>query len=323
MLTDVIYGRGNDLKSEVDLRMKWRKLGKICDANSLGLSWCKTNVMCPMPYANGNKLRVFLGLCDEENRSRIGYIDVDGNNPTTIVKISEKPVLDFGQRGRFDESGVLPASLLEDDGKLYFYYSGFRKPQTVPYEIFGGLAVSEDGGDTFNRLHETPILDRCDGEVFMRAPIEAVKLNGKYKIWYGGGSEWFDRGDKMAPKYGLKFLESDTRDRFLGVSKHALDMTEDEYGLAMPQIWEENGILRMIYSIRSLSQGYRMGYAESTDGIFFHRKDEEMEIDVSDEGFDSEMVCYGRMAEFAGKKYLFYCGNHYGRGGIGCAVLEE
>ena len=69
--------------------------------------------------------------------------------------------------------------------------------------------------------------------------------------------------------------------------------------------------------------GYRMGYAESEDGIRYERKDQEVGIDVSESGWDSEMVCYPFVFNHKGQKYMLYCGNGYGKTGFGYAILEE
>ncbi len=302
--------------------MQWEKCGKILDAETFGLKWFRLNAMTPVPYMRGDALRLFVGMCDEENRSRVGYIDLSPKNPSEIIGFSPSPVLDLGEKGMCDEDGCLPSSLLLEDGKLYFYYSTYQRQCNVPYAIFSGLAVSNDNGDSFTRLHKVPILDRKDDELFQRSAIEIQKIGDKYRIWYTSGCGWFDRGDKQAPFYDLKCLESDKKDEFLGKPKLSLKLQGDEYGLTMPQVWRENGIFKMIYSVRSVSKGYRLGYGESEDGIYFHRMDEKMEIDVSPDGFDSEMICFGRMITVESGTYLFYSGNHYGRGGIGYARLK-
>lgn len=97
----------------------------------------------------------------------------------------------------------------------------------------------------------------------------------------------------------------------------------DEFGITSPQIWYKDGLYHMIYSYRSIQEGYRMGYAISEDGICWRREDSKMGIEVSLDGWDSEMVCYGKMVVCENKTYLFYCGNHYGRDGIGYAYLSD
>ena len=44
-------------------------------------------------------------------------------------------------------------------------------------------------------------------------------------------------------------------------------------------------------------------------------------IDVSDDGWDSEMICYPFVFDHKGKRYMLYNGNDYGKKGFGLAIL--
>ena len=46
-------------------------------------------------------------------------------------------------------------------------------------------------------------------------------------------------------------------------------------------------------------------------------------IDVSKNGWDSEMICYPYVFDHKGKRYMLYNGNGYGKTGFGLAVLEQ
>lgn len=304
--------------------MKWLKKGFICSHETLNLLWAGKNIMTPLPMLlpDGN-IRLYLTICDKDNVGRVGYVDLDAGNPLKILKVSQTPVLDVGARGTFDEHGVLPTSLLAEEDGLYLYYSAYQKQVSVPYTILSGLAVSHNGGETFTRVSDAPILDRRNGELFQRSAIEIMKKDGRYLMWYTSNLGWINNGIHEAPEYDLKFLQSDRRDVWTGTPVQSIALKGDEYGLTMPQVFFENGIFKMFYSIRSISKGYRLGYAESIDGIVFERKDEEMGIDVSETGFDSEMICFGKILKTPTRTYLFYCGNHYGIGGLGYAELEE
>jgi hypothetical protein len=70
-------------------------------------------------------------------------------------------------------------------------------------------------------------------------------------------------------------------------------------------------------------QSYRLGYAESRDGLGWTRLDHLVGIDRSDDGWDSVMLAYPFVYEHRGRKLLFYNGNGFGESGIGYAVLEE
>ena len=86
---------------------------------------------------------------------------------------------------------------------------------------------------------------------------------------------------------------------------------------------QHQGIFKMFYSIRKKKLGYRLGYAESIDGIHWERKDHLINLDISKNGFDNEMICYASVIEINGKLVMFYNGNNFGDTGVGLAVLEE
>jgi hypothetical protein len=76
----------------------------------------------------------------------------------------------------------------------------------------------------------------------------------------------------------------------------------------------------MWYACRG--ETYRIGYAESADGLSWKRHDAQAGIDVSEEGWDSEMIAYPWVFDHGGRRYMLYNGNGYGETGIGLAVLD-
>ncbi len=81
----------------------------------------------------------------------------------------------------------------------------------------------------------------------------------------------------------------------------------------------------MWYSFRAQPgiDTYRIGYAESMDGLSWRRMDESAGIDVSSSGWDSEMICYPKVFRHKERYYMLYNGNGYGKTGFGLAVLEN
>ena len=79
----------------------------------------------------------------------------------------------------------------------------------------------------------------------------------------------------------------------------------------------------MLYSIRTYSRGYYIGYAESCDGIHWIRKDEEAGIELSESGWDGQNLSYPYVYVYKDKTYLFYNGNGCGKTGFGYAELVK
>lgn len=79
------------------------------------------------------------------------------------------------------------------------------------------------------------------------------------------------------------------------------------------------------YSIgyRGKERGYRIGYASSDDLLHWVRDDSKVGIDISEEGWDSEMISFPHIFELDKNIYMLYLGNQVGRFGFGLAKLES
>lgn len=305
--------------------MIWEKKGLIfCPSGEY--DWMKQFAMLPTPIQKEGAIRLYCGFCTDKNVGRVGYIDVDPVNPKKILKISDKPVLDIGIDGCFDDNGVGPVSILEEQGKLYLYYIGFQLGVKIPYYMFCGLAISEDGGDTFVRYSPTPILDRVNGDLYARCGVNVVKDNDIFKMWYIGSHQtgWTLSDGKLIPFYIMKYMESEDGIHWNKEPVVCMDYkSSDEHGFGRPFVWKEDDIYKILYSIRTYSRGYYIGYAESIDGVHWERKDEEAGIDLSESGWDDQNLSYPYLYQYKEKTYLFYNGNGCGKTGVGFAELIE
>ena len=127
--------------------------------------------------------------------------------------------------------------------------------------------------------------------------------------------------------YHIKYAESSDGISWDRQGIVAIDYKDQlEYAISVPRVLKDpKGKFRMWFSSRASSSAdsYRIRYAESVDGINWVRKDDEVGIDISEDGWDSEMICYPYVFDHDGKKYMLYNGNGYGKTGFGLAVLEE
>ena len=305
--------------------MIWRKLGVVYKPDGAP-DWAVSHAMLPTPMElNKDALRLYLSFRDNQNVGRIGYVDVSAYDPKQILGVSKHPVLDVGLPGTFDENGVVPTCVVHVTASTkYLYYVGFELGMKIRYRLLTGLAVSQDGGKTFRRFRQTPILERSENELYFRCGPFVQKEGNLFKMWYVGGSSWTLVAGKEMPVYELKYLESADGINWPPVGTPCLNLSQpDEHGFGRPFVVKENGLYRLFYSIRRRSLGaYRLGYAESTDGISWWRRDHELGLDVSKEGWDSEAVMYSAIVSLQEKLYMFYNGNNFGETGFGVAVLE-
>jgi predicted GH43/DUF377 family glycosyl hydrolase len=268
---------------------------------------------------DGDIYRIYFSGRNINNQSLIGYVEININEPQKILNISEKPVLNLGKLGTFDGNGVSPTCIVNRKGYKLLYYMGWNAGLNVRASEVSGLAVSQDG-KSFTKYSQAPILQRTNKEPYLIAVISCVLMEGKlWRMWYDSCDEWVN---KDLPRYNIKYAES--RD---GVhwTRHGVVSVDykspEESRISRACVLKDYDRYKMWYCYAMNNDGYRMGYAESVDGIKFHRMDDEVGIDISESGWDSEMICYPFVFDHKGERFMLYCGNGYGRAGFGLARL--
>lgn len=304
--------------------MKWKKLGRIFNPDILetkGLS-CALMPIVEILNEESSLLRVYFSPRDEKSRSQLYYFDFSLNDPFKILNISAEASFVEGTLGAFDDCGVTPGSFSEVDGKKAYYYTGWSLTKTVPMNNSIGLALYNSNNQKFERLAKGPIMTRTLHEPYSCASPFVMKDNGLYRMWYATMDDWKEVNGEPLHYYNIKYAESQDGINWKREATVAINYeNESEYAFGRPFILKEDGIYKMWYAFRG--QYYVIGYAESKDGYNWVRMDHLAGIDVSVEGWDSEMIEYPFILNFKNKKYMFYNGNGYGRTGIGLAVLEE
>lgn len=302
--------------------MRWRKLGLVyCPDGSQW--WARSHAHLPTADVLGDgRIRVYFAGLDEHQYGRIGWVDVDAANPLRVLEIGQEPVLDLGELGTFDDCGVVPSCVIDVGPHKYLYYIGFQRAERVPYMLFSGLAVS-DGSGIFTRLARTPLLDRTPDEPFSRGAPCVLAENGLYKMWYWSCLRWTPSGSDAHYNNVIRYATS--LDGLAWAVHDHICIQPDftlEYSIGRPAVVHDGNLYRMWYAIRAYNQPYRIGYAESSDGITWTRHDDQAGIAASPQGWDSEMICYPNVVTLNGTRLMFYNGNGHGRSGFGCAVLE-
>jgi hypothetical protein len=305
----------------------FEKLGFVYSRNEAPENhWWQSHTMAPTAIEHGDEvIRVYLGCWDVNGISRIGWIDVDKNDPTKVLNVCDSPALDIGEDGCFDENGVFPGHAFKFEDKVILYYTGFQLGQKIRHYNFGGAAVSNDG-DVFTRLSKSPVLDRSEEGLFVRAGQSVIVKDGIFHTVYSAGSSWVDVAGNLRPVYDVIYQTSTSPFNFDNIGNLVIKHdSRVEHGLGRPQIIELNGEIYIFYTRRKLDMKYSFGFSRfSTNDLVSHRLDYQMNIDHSEIGFDSEMIYFPSVVQVktTGRVFLFYSGNGFGGKGLGVMELH-
>ena len=296
----------------------WIKRGLVF-APSQSLDWAVSHASVPCVHVlEAGRVRVFFSARDAEGRSNVGWFDFDPREPGRVLGVSEAPALEPGGPGSFDESGAMASWVVSIEGRTLLYYIGWTRGVTVPFYNTIGLACSEDGGVSFERVVEGPIIGRDRIDPYFTASSCVLRENGRWRMWYVSCTGWELDGGRPKHHYHIRHATSQDGVEWHRTGRVCIDFEhEGEYAIARPSVVRDGDLYRMWYSWRGPS--YRIGYAESEDGLEWTRRDADAGIDVSAGGWDSEMIEYPCVFDYGGRRCMLYNGNDYGRTGIGLA----
>lgn len=311
--------------------MNWEKKGFVY--NTAGdHDWNRTYACGPTVFIVSDKIwRIYFDVRDDYNHSRPTYIDVEAGNPKNILYVHDRPLLDLGKIGTFDDSGITVSTVIRVGDEVWMYYLGWTVRNTVSYHNSSGLAISKDGGKSFTKFSEGPLLSPNYRHPYCNGAIDVMQDGDIFRMWYTHFVEWRVYNKHPEPLYNIAYAESTNGIDWDRPDLISVDFADSQKGgIARPCVIKENGIYRMWYTFRSASDyrtnkanSYRIGYAESTDGKVFKRMDDKFTLTVSDEGWDSIMMTYPHLIKYDGKYFMFYNGNGFGESGFGYAVGEE
>jgi hypothetical protein len=203
--------------------MKWLKQGLIFNADG-ERDWMQTHAQLPVADLRADGLlRIYFSSRDGEGCSRIASLDVNPDDPTRILRLSEEPILPLGRLGTFDDNGMMPSCLVEHEGRKYLYYIGWNPQVTVSYRLAIGLAVSDDEGETWRRLSEGPVSDRSVDEPFFNTAPWVLVEDGLWRMWYISCTGWERVNGWPEPSYHVKYAESDDGIRWRKTGRVCID----------------------------------------------------------------------------------------------------
>jgi hypothetical protein len=263
----------------------------------------------PTPVLLRDRIRIYFS--DRAGgKSYIRFLDVRTDLPSESIGNASGMALSPGQRGCFDDSGVMPSCAVEIASEVYIYYTGWNLDKgQVPYGHGIGIAKCTPEG-SLERIYNGPILDRSASEPFLcNSPYVARDGDG-WRMVYCSGTGWI----RDFPSYSLREARSiDGHKWEVGEYLFQGESFDPEEALSRPCI---SGAA-IYFASRKYDTPYRLETYVAGKG----RRPGGLEL--SADGWDSEMICYPYIIEVGSRRYLFYNGNGYGASGFGYAEWKD
>lgn len=316
--------------------MKWTKRGLLFDPAKYALpAGCSAFAQSPQALVCDGFVRIFFSTRSRDASggylSQVAFADVDPDMQR-VLRTSTRVAIELGEIGCFDEHGIFPFHVIRHDNRVHAFTCGWSRRVSVPVETAIGLAISGDDGATFVRRGPGPVMGPSLTEPFLVGDPFVIVRDGCWHMWYIFGTTWVDAPSEPGPARIYKIAHATSADGLVwrrdGRPIIANRIGADECQ-ALPTVFDLDGKWHMYFCYRYATdfrtnprRGYRLGYASSTDMQTWTRDDEQAGLDLSEAGWDSEMICYPHVCRVGDRLFMLYNGNAFGRGGFGVAVLE-
>lgn len=316
--------------------MKWIKHGLIFNPTEHQLpNACQQFAQSPQALVMDNAIRIYFSTraIDRNGKflSHIAFVDMQ-KNLRDVIRVSDCTVIPLGELGTFDEHGIFPMSVMRHGDAVYGYICGWNRRVSVSVDTGIGLAISHDGGLTFERTGPGPVLAASLHEPCLVGDGFVKAIDGVFYMWYIFGTRWKKYAADAAPDRTYKIGHATSNDGVNWVKEESRQIVPDRLGpdesQALPSVVQIGKRLHMFFCYResfdfrkTKGRGYRIGHAWSDDMINWVRDDDAAVLEGTPSGWDSDMQCYPHVFESDGKVYLLYNGNEFGRLGFGLAEL--
>jgi hypothetical protein len=298
--------------------MRWQKLGKIFDFKPINQDLL-THASNPLAkHLQDDIFRVFFSARDIDNKSSIGFVDIDIF--TKEIHQTSDTVFKYGRDNSFYSHGVSIGNIYTIKSKEFIGFMGWKIEGDNHW--IGDIGRLELIDNHRLELNPKSVFIGCDDEDRVSLSYPWIMFdNAIYKMWYGSTDSWSSSNNEMI--HIIKYATSTDGYHWTKKGLAIPFKVGEAQAFSRPTVIKNNNEYKMWFSYRS-GDGtkYRIGYASSDNGIDWNRE-ENSGIDVSNNGWDSEMICYPFVFDHKGKKYMLYNGNDYGKTGFGLAVLQK
>lgn len=299
----------------------WKKRGLVFRPDP-SQPWMRSHASVPTPLQiDGALYRVYFSSRDEHNRSHVGFFDVDLDEPDHVVAAAQRPLLTPGSLGCYDGDGVYAECAVRHGARVRLYTVGVTSGHTRPLFFASiGVATSSDGGLSFEKHGRAPIMTVSEHDPCLVTAPFVMEEDGRWRMWYVSGTSWTRESYGLQSHYHVKYAESDDGLDWRRDGRVCIDQAgPQETNIARLWVVRDDDRYRGWYSA-SGPGGYRIGYAESADGLEWTRLDHLAGLTVSGSSWDSKAQAYPAVVRHRDQWFMFYNGNGFGKDGVGLAV---
>ncbi|MHA6646000.1 glycoside hydrolase family protein [Mesorhizobium sp. A623] len=249
----------------------------------------------------------------------MGFADIDILR-REVIGVSDRPVFEHGAEDSYYSHGVSIGNYYEINGQRYILFMGWHTPKDGHWRgEIGRLRLGDDFSLAIDG--EAPFIGlSAEDPISLSYPWVMPDPQGGYHMWYGSTTTW-DAGN-LEMLHVIRHAHSDDGDHW-HADDHTLPfMLGVAQAFSRPTVIHDETGYHMWFSYRSgTGETYRIGHAWSVDARKWTLKPSG--VDVSDEGWDSEMIEYPFVFEHAGCRFMLYNGNEFGGSGFGLAIADD
>lgn len=309
--------------------MSWKKGKQLFHWENFRQNISYSHASVPFAlHLEGDNFLIYFGARNDKGHSVPFCIKAQIGNGQVLIKGEPiGPLMNVGDLGTFDDSGVMPTCVVKHDGAYWMYYIGWNPQVTVSYRLSIGLAISQDGIH-FERYSSAPLMDRSLEEVYFNTAPYVVKGEQGWEMYYVSCTSWKVLEGKTEPQYTVKRAFSDDGIHWHRENKILLEYDSLGEAFGRPCLMNLSAAEKFLFfSYRKLSgyrnvvgNAYQTAYAQWDDKLKIWQKKYEDTLPLGQQGeWDEQMACYGHLFKHQGIYWMLYNGNDFGKSGFGYA----
>jgi hypothetical protein len=185
---------------------------------------------------------------DGQYVSRVGFVDVDRNNPCKILNVSAEPVIELGGLGNFNEHGTYPFSVVRVKGQVAAIYAGWSRCSSVPFDVSLGLARADVNDLKFEKVGVGPVLTKLQFEPFIISSPKIRYFKDRFFLFYIAGSRWISQ-QNPDPVYSIRKAVSQDGENWKKNNSPIVENVLDEWeAQASPDVFFSMGTIKCSFA---------------------------------------------------------------------------